>query len=100
MADVPAPDPLSLADLTQALTALTRVLAATVEDQRHLRRLLQRMVITQTVLILVALLLLFFLTWQIRALQVQTAALAHTLAEQAQVLAAQTRLLAEHLPPR
>src|SRR5262245_16561165 len=100
MPDTPPPDPLPLADLAQALTALTRVLAATVEDQRHLRRLLQRVVIVQTVLIVVALLLLFFLTWQIHAMQIQTAALAHTLAEQAQVLAAQTRVLVEHFPPR
>jgi len=99
MPDSPVPDPLPLADLAQALTQLTRVLATTVEDQRYLRRLLQRVVIVQTVLILVALLLLFFLTWQIHAMQVQTAELARTLAEQAQALAAQTRVLVDHLPP-
>lgn len=100
-----ADDP-SLADLTRALAALTQVLTATIEDQRQFRdeqrqlvRLLRRFVVLVGVLIVLLVGLLFWLSWMVRAQHVETAALHRALVEQAEALAAQTKVLVDHLPP-
>lgn len=93
-----AEDP-SLTELTRALTALTHVLTATIEDQRHVLRLLRRFVVLLGLLIVLLIVLLFWLSWMVRAQHVETAALQRALVEQAQALAAQTKVLVDHLPP-
>lgn len=96
----------SLAELTRALTALTQVLTVTIEDQRQFRdeqrqlvRLLRRFVVLVGVLIGLLVLLLVWLSWMVRAQHVETAALQRALVEQAEALAAQTKVLVDHLPP-
>ena len=90
-----AEDP-SLTELTQALTQLTTVLAATLERQSQLQTLLERTLqsqrrlsMLQTVLIFLAFVLLFFLAYQVRATHVETA----------ETMRALTKALVEHLPP-
>lgn len=90
-----AEDP-SLTELTQALTQLTTVLAATLERQSQLQTLLERTLISQrrlsillVVFILLMFALIFFLTYQIRAAHVETA----------ETMRALTKALVEHLPP-
>ena len=99
-----ADDP-SLAELTRALTQLAAALVAAVEDQRQLREVLQRMLISQrrlsilqTVLILFAFLLLFFLAYQVRAAHVETANLTKVIVDQTQAVVAQLQALLDRVP--
>lgn len=93
-----AEDP-SLADLTRAMTQLATVLVSVVEDQRQFRRFLRWMILTQTVLIVLAFLLIFFLTYQVRAAHVETANLTKAIVDQTQAVVAQLQALLDRVPP-
>lgn len=79
------PDQPSLTDLTRAMTQLTVLLMATI-------RLLRWLMVLQTLLMVLALLLAFFLAAEIRAHRLEQAELTRAMVTKLQALL-------EHLPP-